>query len=250
MSVETKFNELAVAFKLPILRRIPELIEQDTSFEENLINILSVELSERKLRGIARRTKIAGFPQLKTLDTFDFSRLPKLSKSAVEELATGRFASNKTNVVAYGNSGVGKTHLAIAIGVEAIQKGYTVRFRKVADLIQELREAKSTNQLTSAMRAWERTDVLILDELGYLFLDAEDSSLLFQLLSNRYETKSTFVTTNFEFSKWVDFLGDKAMATALIDRFAHKTTFLNMNGPSYRLEDGLNAKTAHLSPPF
>lgn len=249
MTKATGFEDFATAFKLPILRRVPDLVKPDCSFEENLQYILDMELTERRLRSIARRTKVAGFPQLKTLDTFDFSRLPKLNQNVVKELATGHFVRNKANVVAYGNSGVGKTHLVIAIGAELIQKGYTVRFRKVADLIQELKEAKAANQLTSAMRAWERTDVLLLDELGYLVLDTEASSLLFQLLSNRYETRSTFVTTNFEFSKWVDFLGDKAMATALIDRFAHKTTFLNMNGPSYRLEDGLSTKASSSSSP-
>lgn len=236
------FEELASALKLPILKRAPELVQKDLSFEENLTYIFGIELAERRLRSIARRTKTAGFPQLKTLDTFDFTRLPKLNKESVIELATGHFIASNTNVVAYGNSGVGKSHLAIAIGVEAIQLGYTVRFRKVADLIQELKEAKVNHQLTNALKTWERTDLLLLDELGYLFLEQEDSSILFQLLSNRYETKSTFVTTNFEFSKWIDFLGDKAMAMALIDRFAHKTTFLNMNGPSYRLEDGLSSK--------
>lgn len=244
------FDDLALALKLPVLRRVPELVQKDLSFEENLTHILGIELSERRLRSIARRTKTAGFPQLKTLDTFDFSRLPKLNKDSVMELATGLFIKNKTNVIAYGNSGVGKSHLAIAIGIEAIQRGYSARFRKVADLIQELKEAKANNQLTSAFKAWERTDILLLDELGYLSLGPEDSSILFQLLSNRYETKSTFVTTNFEFSKWIDFLGDKAMAMALIDRFAHKTIFLNMNGPSYRLEDGLNAKLSSSSTPF
>lgn len=244
MSVQLNtLEQLAIAFKLPILRRVPELIKPDFSFEENLIYILDLEQQERKLRGIARRTKVAGFPQLKTLDAFEYERLPKLNWGVVQELATGRFVQNKTNVVAYGNSGVGKSHLAVSVGVEVIQKGYTVRFRKTADLVQELQEAKAMHQLTSAMRTWDRVDLLLLDELGYLELDTEASSLLFQLLSNRYETKSTFVTTNFEFSKWVDFLGDKTMATALIDRFAHKTTFLNMNGPSYRLEDGLNEKT-------
>lgn len=233
---------LAKALKLPILRRVPELIKCDCSFEENLIHILELEYGERRFRSIARRTKAAGFPQLKTLDTFDHERLPKLNWPTVLELATGQFVQNKANVVAYGNSGTGKTHLGIAIGIEAIQKGYTVRFRKVADLVQELREAKAANQLTNCLKAWDRVSLAVLDELGYLSFDVEGSSLLFQLLSNRYETRSTFVTTNFEFSKWVDFLGDKAMATALIDRFAHKTTFLNMNGGSYRLSVGLGEK--------
>ena len=240
MTIE--FEEFARQLKLPILRRIDELVNPDLSFEENLASILKLELGERRLRGIARRTKVAGFPQLKTLDAFDFSRLLKLDKKTVLELTAGHFVENKLNVIAYGNSGVGKTHLAIAIGAAVIQKGYTVRFRKAADLVQEVKEARAVKQLTNALRTWDRVSLLLLDELGYLTLDMDDSKLLFQLLSNRYETKSTFVTTNFEFSKWIDFLGDKALATALIDRFAHKTIFLNMNGPSYRLQAGLSTR--------
>lgn len=241
-------DELANALKLPILKRLPELIEPDCSVEENLLYILRLEYKEKKLRSIARRTKAAGFPQLKTLDAFEHDRLPKLNWKSVLELATGQFVQNKTNVVAYGNSGVGKTHLAIAIGIEAIQRGYTVRFRKAADLVQELREAKAANQLTSCLKSWDRVSLAVLDELGYLSFDTEGSSLLFQFLSNRYETRSTIVTTNFEFSKWIDFLGDKAMAAALIDRFAHKTTFLNMNGPSYRLAVGLTEQATQVKP--
>lgn len=239
------FDQLATALKLPILRRVPELIKPEASFEENLLYILELEQQERKLRSIARRTKTAGFPQLKTLNEFEHERLTKLNWDTVKDLATGQFIRARTNVVAFGNSGVGKSHLAVAIGLEVIQKGYSVRFRKTADLVQELKEAKAVNQLSSALRTWDRVELLLLDELGYLELDNEASSLLFQILSNRYETKSTFITTNFEFSKWVDFLGDKTMATALIDRFAHKTTFLNMNGPSYRLAHGLSNKTTN-----
>ncbi len=240
---ETKstLHELAKVLRLPILRSYDEHVSNGASFEENLIRLLQVEVLERNLRGIARRTKAAGFPQLKTLDMFEFNRLPGLDPKVVKQLTTGDFVRQKTNVVGYGNSGMGKTHLMIAVGVEVIQRGYSVRFRKVADLIEELQEARTHNRLSQAMKTWEKVDLLCLDELGYLMLDQQASSLLFQLLSNRYEVKSTYLTTNFPFSKWVDFLGDKTLATALIDRFAHKTIFLNMNGDvSYRLDDGLN----------
>ncbi len=139
--------------------------------------------------------------------------------------------------------------MAIASGIKAIQRGRTVRFHKAIDLVQELREAKAVNLLTSCLKSWDRVSLAVLDELGYSFFDIEGSGLLFQFISNRYETRSTVVTTNFEFSKRIDFLGGKAMAAALIDRFAHKTTFLNMNGPSYRLAVGLNEQTTQVKPP-
>ncbi len=245
LAQKTLLNDLAKSLKLPILTRFHEHVDPQHSFEENFIHIMQVEQQERQIRSIARRTKAAGFPLVKTLDHFDFARLSYLDKGSVYALTTGEFVANRHNVVAYGNSGMGKTHVSIAIGIEMIQKGYTVKFRKAADLVEELQEAKNSNQLTSCMKTWSKVDLLLLDELGYLFLDTQASSLLFQLLSSRYEVKSTFVTTNFEFSRWVDFLGDRAMAIALIDRFAHKTIFLNMNGDSYRLDSGIQASSTH-----
>jgi DNA replication protein DnaC len=229
-------QNLAKQLKLPVLARYDEYIDTGTKIDEGLLSLLQIEIQQRRLRGIERRIIRAGFPYLKTMDNFETDRLPHLRKDQVEYLVSGKFIHEKRNAVAIGNPGTGKTHLFIAIGIEAIKKGYTVRFWKASNLITEMMEAQKNNNLRSCLKATAKCDLLILDEMGYLSFNAEGASMLFQVFADRYETKSTLVTTNLEFSKWVQFLGDPMLATALIDRLAHKSVFLNMNGPSYRYQ--------------
>lgn len=140
-----------------------------------------------------------------------------------------------------GNSGTGKTHLGMALGIEALRQGFSVRFAGVMPLLDQLIEARDNKELSQQMRPLENCDLLILDEFGYLHLSPPQASMLFQLFAIRHERKSTYVTTNLEFSKWVDSIGDLTLTAALVDRFAHKSILLNMNGPSYRLEEGRGA---------
>jgi DNA replication protein DnaC len=135
------------------------------------------------------------------------------------------------------NCDKGKTHLMSAIGMEAIRKGYSVRFRRACDLVTQLSEAKSEKHLSSMLNSLNKCQLLVLDELGYLTLDQKSSNLLFQVLAGRYEVRSTIVTSNLEFSKWPDFIGDPIMATALVGRLVQRSTILNMNGECYRIKD-------------
>ena len=148
------------------------------------------------------------------------------------------FIKRKQNVVAIGNSGTGKSHLISALGIEAITRGYTVKFRRASDLVTQMTEAVSEKHLGQFIKSVNACDVLIIDELGYLSFDAAGASLLFQIFAARYETKSTMVTSNLEFSKWVTFLGqDEHMTAALIGRLVHQSIILNMNGEDYRLHN-------------
>lgn len=154
------------------------------------------------------------------------------------ELATCEFIKKKQNVIAVGNCGTGKSHLSIALGIEAITKGYTVKFRRASDLVTQMTEAVSEKHLSLFIKNVNACDVLIIDELGYLSFDAAGASLLFQIFAARYETKSTIVTSNLEFSKWVTFLGkNDHMTAALIGRLIHLSVILNMNGEDYRLHN-------------
>lgn len=237
---QAKLVELAKQLKLPILAGYPQYISDEANFTDNLLQLLEMAVLEKERRGIQRRTKVAGFPVIRTLDTFevDVLRLPKLRMEDVFKLAECRYIHEKRNVIAIGNSGTGKTFMAIALGLEAIRRGYTVRFRRASDLVNQLSEAQNERQLSRYIKTLNNCHLLICDELGYLNFDLQGASLLFQVFAARYEVSSTMITTNLEFSKWPAFLGnDQAMSTALVDRLIHRAEILNMNGKSYRLKD-------------
>jgi DNA replication protein DnaC len=199
---------------------------------------LQLEILEKERRGIERRTRTAGFPYIRVLDAFEFAtkRLPKLNQNQVYELAECRYITEKRNVIAIGNSGTGKTFLGIALGLEAIRRGFTVRFRKASDLVNQLTEAQNDRQLSRYIKSLNTCQLLICDEIGYLHYDLQGASLLFQVFAARDEVSSTLVTSNLEFSKWPAFLGnDQTMCTALVDRLVHRAEILNMNGTSFRL---------------
>jgi len=229
---------LAKALKLNAFADYKAYVKEGASTEEVLLNLLTAEHSIKEQNKYHYRIKNAAFPVLKTLDTFVFDekRLPELKKETVMELATCKFIENKQNVVAIGNSGTGKSHLMTALGIEAITKGYTVKFRRASELVAQMTEAVTEKHLSKLIKKVNACNVLVLDELGYLSFDAAGASLLFQIFAARYETKSTIVTSNLEFSKWVTFLGnDEHMTAALIGRLVHNSTILNMNGEDYRL---------------
>ena len=150
-------------------------------------------------------------------------------------MATCEFIKARTNAIAIGNPGTGKTHLAIALGLEAIRMGHTVRFTRASDLVNQLIEAQNERQLGRLLKTINNCQLLIVDELGYLSFDQKSSGLLFQVFAGRYEVRSTIVTSNMEFSRWPEFIGDPIMASALVDRLVHMSTILNMNGTTYRL---------------
>ena len=214
-------------------------IDPKRPFEDNLLCLLEEQVRLAERDRLARRIRNAGFPQIKTFDTFVRSEehLPHLNFDELRELGTCAFIDEKNDVVAIGPAGRGKTHTALAIGHEAVKHGYSVRFKRAGDLVNEMSEAKNDKSLTDYIRTLNRCQCLIIDEVGYLNYDLAASSLLFQVVSARYEKASTIYTTNMEFSRWKQFIGDENLASAIIDRIAHHAIILNMNGPTgWRLE--------------
>ena len=201
-----------------------------------LLQLSELELLDREQRATERRIKAAKFPVTKTLDTFDFLALPALNKKLVLELAHGEFIDRRENVLALGNSGTGKTHLALALGLAACQGGYRVRFTTAAALVNELLEARDERRLLRVQKQLAKQDLLIVDELGYVPLSKTGAELLFEIFSQRYEQGSTMVTSNLPFNEWTEVLGSERMTGALLDRLTHHVHILEMNGDSFRLK--------------
>ena len=221
-------------------------INQTASFEENLYAVLMAQDQITFQNRVKRRLKYAGFPQVKTLDMFEMSKehLPNLNFDELRELATCKFIDDKIDVCAVGPAGHGKSHLSLAIGYEAVKRGYSVKFRRASDMINEMAEAKSDKSLTDYVKQMSRCQLLILDEIGYFNYDVAASSLLYQVIGARYETGSTFYTSNLEFSKWVKFIGDDILAKAIVTRIAHNSVLLDMNGPiAWRLDHALSKRS-------
>jgi DNA replication protein DnaC len=229
----------ATRLRLLAFSQYEEYTDSSRPLEENLRTILEEQVRIADAGRIERRYKNAKFPQKKTIDTFVMSKehLPHLNFDELRELGTCSFIEDKSDIVAIGPAGHGKTHVALAIGYEAVKRGYSVKFKRASELVNEMAEAKSEKRLTDYIRSLERCQLLILDEVGYLNYDLSASSLLFQVVSSRYEKASTFYTTNLAFSEWAKFIGDEMLASAIVDRIAHHAVMLNMNGPKgWRLE--------------
>jgi DNA replication protein DnaC len=237
-------ENLARALKLPTvaLQAGPlsrEAQAQGASYLRYLAAVLEQELLHREEASLKRRLKAACFPVTKTLDSFDFSAVPTLSKPQVLGLARGEFIRQKENVILMGSTGIGKTHLAIGLATAACRQGYRVRFFTVAELVNELRAAHQENRLNRFTRQWLKFDLVILDELGYVPFDQLGAQLLFQVLAARYERGSVIITTNLEFGQWAEIFGDERMTAALIDRLTHRAHILVLNGESFRFRESL-----------
>lgn len=207
---------------------------ESPGIEEFLIAACKAELDVRMITRQVRTLKLAGFPTQKRFDDLVLDALPQDGRDAIPELKTLDFINEKKNVVMIGNSGTGKTHLAVATGVCACESNFKVLFKTASGLINEFLEAKRVGRITLAMKQFKKVDLLILDELGYVTFDIEGSELLFQLLAARYEIASTIITTNLAFSDWVRIFHDKTLTAALLDRITHRALILNMNGSSFR----------------
>jgi DNA replication protein DnaC len=223
-----------------------ECAAEGADYPRYLLRLSELELLDRERRATERRIKAAKFPVTKTLDTFDFLALPKLNKKLVLELARCEFIDRRENVLALGNSGTGKTHLALALGLAACQGGYRVRFTTAAALVNELLEARDERRLLRFQKQLAKQDLLIIDELGYVPLSKTGSELLFEVFSQRYEQGSTLVTSNLPFNEWTEILGSERMTGALLDRLTHHVHILEMNGDSFRLKQS-KKRRAHSS---
>ena len=213
-----------------------DAIQSDQSLTQYLAACLAEEMESRKQSRLQSFTRQARFPANKTLEEFDFTAIPTLSKPRILHLAQGEFVRDKENVICMGASGSGKTHVMIAIGFAAIVAGYRVRFITVMQLIQELLQAESEYRLPRYLRAWDKYDLVCLDELGYVSL-AQGGPLLFQFCADRYEKGSLMLTTNLEFAQWTDVFHDATLTTALLDRLTHHSHILLFEGESYRFRE-------------
>jgi len=201
-----------------------------------LLRLSELELIDRNHRMVDRRIKEARFPATKSLDTFDFLAIPSLNKALVLELARCEYIDRKDNVIALGNSGTGKTHVALGLGLAACQRGLSVGFTTAAALVHELIEARDERRLLNLQRKLARLKLLIIDELGFVPLSKTGAELLFEVFSQRYERGSVLVTSNLPFDEWTDIFGSERLTGALLDRLTHHVHILEMNGESYRLK--------------
>ncbi len=210
--------------------------QEQVDYPRYLLRLTELELVDRERRATERRIHQARFPVVKSLDTFDFLAIPALNKTLVLELARCEYLARRENLLLLGNSGTGKTHLALALGLAACQRGYRVRFTTAAALVHELMEARDEKRLLRLQKLLASCELLIVDELGFVPLSKTGAELLFEVFSQRYERGSTLVTSNLPFQEWTEVLGSERLTGALLDRLTHHVHILEMNGESYRLK--------------
>ena len=193
----------------------------------------------RDERAAKLQVKVSAFPFEKEIKDFNFDYQPSINKNQILDLETLRFIENNENILFVGTSGVGKTHLAISIGIAAAKKRYSVYFIQCHDLILQLKKAHAENRLEQRLKNFCKYSLLIIDEIGYLPVDKDGANLFFQLIAKRYEKHSTIITTNQPFSKWGEIFSDNTLANAILDRLLHHSSVIKINGQSYRLKDKL-----------
>jgi len=233
--------------RLPTMSRLwkemnTEAVEQGWTPTRYLKALCEHELSDRDNRKLARYMAESQLPRGKTLETFDFRAIPSLNKSRITAFASGDvWIKSGKNLLIFGPSGVGKTHLAAAIGEKLVEAGYRVLFSRTTEVVQKLQVAKRECNLVSALEKLNKYDCLILDDMGYVQKDQTETSVLFELISERYENKSLLITCNQTFDEWDKIFMDKAMTIAAVDRLVHHATILELNVESYRKRAALKA---------
>lgn len=247
-AMEALIEAHATELKLPTLkRRFRSLAEEATREQQTptayLAALLEAETAERAERRERRRLLDARFPALKRLEDFRFAENTKIPQATIAALAEGSWISDRESVILIGDSGTGKTHLATALGICACQQGRRVRFSTLAALANELQEAQSRKELARVVGRYARTELLILDELGYLALPDGAAELVFQVLSERHERSSLIVTTNLPFGEWTRVFPDARLAKAVVDRLTHRAHIIDTGSESWRFRHGLKAKT-------
>jgi len=240
------------ALKLPsFLREYDKLARQCAAEAVDhvgyLLRLAELELIDRERRMVERRIREARFPTVKSLDSFDFLALPSLNKALVLDLARSEYVLRRENVIAVGNSGTGKTHVVLGLGLAACQKGLSVAFTTAAALVHALTEARDEKRLLRLQRQLAACRLLVIDELGYVPFSQTGAELLFEVFSQRYERGSTIVTSNLPFDEWTTVFGSERLTGALLDRLTHHVHILEMNGESYRLRQSKRRQRADRS---
>lgn len=219
-----------------------EAAADKVGYEEFLTLLAELEVKVRDENAQRARLRQASFPSLKTFDAFDFKAAAGVNKQQVLDLAKGNYLTSSENVVLVGSVGTGKTHLAIAMGVEACRNGKRTKFYTVAALINELIEAQEHRRLLRLQQYLAKVDLLVLDELGMVPYDKDGANMLFQVIASRNELRSTIITTNLEFKDWTQVFGSQQLTTAVLDRLTHRCHILEMNGDSYRFKESMRKK--------
>jgi DNA replication protein DnaC len=225
--------------------RIPEVLhyhaeeasKHNISYLEFLDKLLQEELAAKWDRYVRTRTRLVNLPFHKTLDQFDFRFQPSIDERRIRDLATLRFIEHQENLIFLGPPGVGKTHLAVALALEAIKQRYTVYFTTADDLVQTLQQADQNHTIKQKIRMYTKPRLLIIDEIGYRKMDEPAAHFFFQIISERYETGSIILTSNKSYGSWGEIFGDSVLATAILDRLLHHSTTINIKGESYRIKE-------------
>jgi DNA replication protein DnaC len=232
------------ALRLPVFMReykkvSAQCAKDKADYSRFLLELSELELIERERKGTERKIREAKFPVNKNLEDFDFKVIPGLNKRLVMELARCEFIRKRENVLAMGNSGTGKTHIAISLGLAACREGFKVQFFTAAALVTALIEARDEKALARFRKRMSRKDLVIVDEFGYVPFSKTGAELLFEFFAERYERGSVMVTTNLPFEEWTEVMGSERMTGALLDRLTHRVHILEMNGESYRFRESV-----------
>ena len=239
-------NNLEVLKLERIKQNLDKYIELINRKEKDVVDALyeltNLEIELMNERAIYGCVRTAGFPFIKTFEDFDFSFQPTINKEQILDFKNLRFIENKENIIFVGSPGVGKTHLAISIGITAAQNRDSTYFINCNDLIANLKKANSENRFMNRLKHYSKYKLLIIDEVGFLPIDSEGANMFFQLINKRYENHSTIITTNKPFGKWHEIYGDVTLANAILDRLLHHSHIINISGNSYRLRDKLKSE--------
>lgn len=241
--VQSRLEELNFAEAAQLIgMRHDEAVKKQSTYLEFLGRLLDDEITIRKERAFATRLRLAKLPYHKTVADFEFPFQPSINERQIRELATLNFIHEATNIVLLGPPGVGKTHLAVSIASEALMQGMSVYFTNAQDMVNELREGQTAGRINKKMQRYLKPKLLIIDEMGYLTLDKAGATVLFQLISKRYEKGSIILTSNKSFTEWGNILGDQVIATAILDRLLHHSFTINIRGDSYRLKGKMKSR--------
>ncbi len=223
-----------------ILSKLDEEINEaetrKVSYISFLNTLLQAEITDRRERRLRRNMAAAHFPVEKTIESFEFGRVKGVTKSEVSQLLDFRWLDNHHNILWFGPPGVGKSHLSIALGIEAVRAGYTVCFEKINNLIKLLATAEIQRASGFRIKRIMKSDLVIIDEIGYTPIERKEANIFFNLISELYERSSIIITSNKSFDGWAEMMGDEIMTTALLDRLLHHAKVFNLDGESYRLK--------------